>query len=66
MEKSIVLMMPLRKNVPLPKSPDWKITICLGCGQECWDRPLPDGVSREMVAGKYCSECTLKKSSGNR
>lgn len=23
-----ILMMPLRKNVPLPRDPDWKLTIC--------------------------------------
>lgn len=52
-----ILMMPLRKNIPLPGSPDWKLTICLECGRECWDRPLPEGYK---VGRKMCTECALR------
>lgn len=53
-----ILMMPLRKNVPLPQSQDWKLTICPECGRKCWDRPLPEGY---RVGGKMCTECALRK-----
>lgn len=33
------LCMPLKENVPHPKSKSWKLTTCKGCGRECWDRP---------------------------
>ena len=51
-----ILMMPLRKNVPLPRDPDWQLTICPGCGRKCWDRPLPEGY---RVEKKLCTECAL-------
>ena len=51
-----ILMMPLRKNVPLPRDPDWKLTICPECGRKCWDRLLPEGY---RVEKKLCTECAL-------
>ena len=53
-----ILMMPLRRNVPLPQEPDWKATICLNCGRECWERPLPPGYK---VARKLCTACALEE-----
>lgn len=54
-----ILMMPLRKNVPLPRDPDWKLTICPECGRKCWDRPLTEGY---RVRKKLCTECALQES----
>lgn len=53
-----ILMLPLRRNIPLPKDPSWKLTICPECGRKCWDRPLPAGY---RVEKKLCTECALKK-----
>ena len=39
-----IMVMPLRKNVPLPKEPGWKLEICMECGQECWDSRLLQGI----------------------
>ena len=61
-----ILMMPLRINVPLPKEPNWKLTICLQCGRECWDRPLPEGSIAEMFSGKLCTECAIRASLGQQ
>ena len=61
-DKGGILMMPLRKNVPLPKNPEWKLTICLGCGRECWERLLPEGYREESFDGKLCTECALRAS----
>ncbi len=52
-----IMVMPLRKNVPLPKEPDWKLEICMECGQECWDSRLPPGHTAER---KMCEECAMK------
>ena len=55
-----ILMMPLRKNVPRPTNRTWKLTTCPKCGEECWDRPLPEGYKEEMFDGKLCTMCALK------
>ena len=52
------LAMPLRKNVPEPHDQGWKLTSCPMCGQECWERPIPDWL-RESVDGIVCTECAL-------
>lgn len=50
-----ILMMPLRKNVPLPRDPDWKLTICPECGRKCWDRPLTEGYRvRKKIVHRMC------------
>ncbi len=54
------LTMPLRENVPIPGSENWQLTNCPKCGQECWDRPLPDGLTKEMFAGRLCTMCALR------
>ena len=58
------LMMPLRNNVPSPKDPTWKPSRCPGCGRECWDRKLPEGITEEMFAGKLCTLCALRAAGG--
>ncbi len=54
------LTLPLRENVPVPGSENWQLTNCPKCGQECWDRPLPDGLTKEMFAGRLCTMCALR------
>ncbi len=54
------LTMPLRENVPVPGSENWQLTNCPQCGRECWDRPLPDGLTKEMFAGRLCTMCALR------
>ena len=53
-----IITMPLRKNVPLPQSPDWKLTICLECGRKCWGKPLPEGY---RSGTRMCTECASRK-----
>ncbi len=57
-------MMPLRNNIRSPKDPAWKPSSCPGCGRECWDRPLPEGITEEMFAGKLCTLCALRAAGG--
>lgn len=54
-----ILLMPLKKNVPHPRNPKLKLTKCPACGQECWERPLPDGYTEDMFSGSLCTECGL-------
>lgn len=56
-----ILTMPLRANVPHPKSEAWELTTCPVCGAECW---LTD-IAREALAaepglGAACTVCALK------
>lgn len=53
------LTMPLRENVPVPGGENWQLTNCPKCGCECWDRPLPDGFTKKMFAGRLCTICAL-------
>lgn len=54
------MTMPLKKNVPQPKDETWVPAVCPECGCECWDRPLPEGFTKEMFSGKLCTICALK------
>lgn len=54
------LMMPLVENVPVPANKTWEKVRCPRCGEECWDRALPDGFSEDMFDGKLCTICGLK------
>ena len=60
-EKGGILMMPLKKNVPQPKDPEWKLTTCPACGRECWERPLPAPFKQSDFDGALCTECALKE-----
>jgi hypothetical protein len=61
-----IICMPLKENVLLPLSSDWKITTCPECGSKCWEMPLPDGYTDDMFEGKLCTKCALRKRAGNR
>lgn len=54
------LMMPLRVNVPDPGDGTWQLASCPVCQCECWSRPLPEGFSEEMFAGRRCTMCALR------
>ncbi len=54
------LAMPLVKNVPRPSDKTWKRNVCPICGEECWDRSLPEGFTEDMFDGKRCIMCALK------
>lgn len=56
MSKDKIILMPLRKHFPLPKDPEWKSTICLECGQECWYIP---NVRNVMYSKILCTECAV-------
>lgn len=32
----VIGIMPLKKNVPHPRTADWKLKTCPECGRECW------------------------------
>lgn len=52
-------MMPLKKNIPDGK-PNWKLTTCPECGQECWKTPLTKtALSQGAIA--LCTECAIRK-----
>lgn len=53
------LMMPLIKNIPVPKKA-WKRMTCPACGQECWGRPLPAEFRTTHIDGSLCTECALR------
>lgn len=55
------IMMPLKKNVPRPTDKTWVVVNCPECGCECWDRPLPEGITEGMFHGKLCTMCALEK-----
>lgn len=57
-----IIMMPMKKNIPYPKDPSWKLVKCPNCGRACWDRQLPIGLTEEMFDGKLCTECAIKSS----
>lgn len=59
-----IIMMPLVKNVPVPKSDTWKKKDCPACGRACWKIPLPEGFKKEMFAGRLCTECAIKTALG--
>lgn len=54
------LMMPLRVNVPDPGDGTWQLASCSVCQRECWSRPLPEGITEEMFAGRLCTMCALR------
>lgn len=54
------LMMPLRANVPDPADGTWQLASCPECRRECWSRPLPEGITEEMFAGRLCTMCALR------
>lgn len=56
-----IKVMPLQADVPLPREPEWELTICLECGRPCWDWELPPGVA---VRKKMCSACAGKEEHG--
>lgn len=58
MERYGYLMMPLLTNVPEPKNKEWTLTTCQGCGEKCWDRPVPNHFAFQ---GKLCTKCVLKQ-----
>ena len=60
-ERGGYIMMPLVRNVPIPKDTTWKKTACPGCGVACWDRPLKSGFTENMFTGKLCTMCALKQ-----
>ncbi len=54
-------MMPLRKNVPAPRSSDWKLTTCPHCGRVCWYQTENAEILRAMQPNTkfLCTECAL-------
>lgn len=56
-----ILTMPLRSNVPNPKSEDWKLTSCPVCGAECWESPIArEAMAAEPNLRAACTACALK------
>jgi hypothetical protein len=57
-------LMPMKKNVPTPGAPDWQLTTCPVCGQECWyEKKNGDEAKRLLHRLVFvCTECGL---SGN-
>lgn len=64
MDKEIKKMgyicMPLKQNIPEPRSNEWELTTCPNCGNECWVIPLPKGITEAMFNGRLCTSCALK------
>ena len=58
----VIGIMPLKKNVPHPRTADWKLKTCPECGRECWyptnNAKLVLRVNPDMKF--VCSECALK------
>jgi len=53
--------MPLYRNVPTPKNPDWKLVSCAKCGSDCWETDLHrTTIQRENDVTALCTECAIK------
>lgn len=68
MKDFVIASMPLRKNVPDPRS-DWTAATCPICGQGCWHNPAGNEEIEEFrrTGGKViemCTECMLKTQMG--
>lgn len=57
----IIGMMPLRSNVPDPRSSDWKLTTCPRCGRECWYQAEHAEILKLIQPDTkfLCTECAL-------
>jgi RNase P subunit RPR2 len=53
------ICLPLKRNVPIPH-PDWKLTICPKCGEECWESDLAREVLSHGNAIGACTTCALR------
>ena len=58
--RGIYLAMPLKKNVPAANDIGWRLINCPECGQECWQRPIPDWL-KEILAAEICTECAIRR-----
>ncbi len=57
-----ILTMPLRSNVPNPRSDDWKLISCPICGAECWESSLArEAMEAEPNLRAACTLCALKE-----
>lgn len=56
-----IAMMPLRRNVPAPRSEDWKLTNCPHCGRECWYQYENAEILKTVYPNTkfLCTECAL-------
>lgn len=60
-----IACLPLVKNIPEPKSNDWRKVICSECGAECWESDL----ARQTIAygmRAACTMCAIKKQYKNK
>lgn len=56
-----ILTMPLRANVPHPKSETWELTTCPVCGAECWLTDIArQAIKVEPDLRAACTVCALK------
>ncbi len=61
--KGRYLAMPLVEHVRKPPK-YWMKTSCPICGRECWDGPLPEGITEMMFVGKLCTTCAMQMAAG--
>lgn len=54
-----ILCLPLKRNVPNPKDPDWKLTTCPICGSECWESDLARETMKAEGLKAACTACAL-------
>ena len=63
-EDAIIVFMPLKKNVPVPRN-EWKPTACPKCGQRCWLDEEGYNQVKQIYGGARihvrCTECALKE-----
>lgn len=55
----VIGIMPLKKNVPRPRTADWKLKTCPECGRECW-YPTNNAkrvLKLEEYTVPFCSNC---------
>lgn len=57
--RPVFATMPLRKNVPTPCNPEWKLATCPICGQDCWLQTGNAELVKQVYPGAkfVCSDC---------
>jgi hypothetical protein len=48
-------------TVDNPTPPDWKLTTCPSCGNECWESDLCRHFKEDCHYKAFCTECVLMK-----
>lgn len=60
-----IACMPLMRNIPIPKSEDWKPAICPKCHADCWETAtLRELRLNEKDVTALCTECALRAGMG--